>query len=253
MADAKIAENYYCKLCEYKCSKQSDYMKHLTTSKHKRLTKKSPLDMIYKCHCGKVYSHRQSLHKHKKNCKTLEDKIDILLETNKFLLQEHKEIKNKLNETTGTTQINNNFNLHLYLNETCKDALNLNDFISNINIEAIDLKEILANGVESNMKTIFMRNLKNIEQDKRPIQCTDIKRDIVYVKDENVWQKDNEHEKLNSSIKEVHNKHVRGLNKLTQDLGIDNYIELVSKVSDDIKMDGIKKTILKETKIIKNN
>ena len=103
------------------------------------------------------------------------------------------------------------------------------------------------------MKTIFMRNLKNIEQDKRPIQCTDIKRDIVYVKDENVWQKDNEHEKLNSSIKEVHNKHVRGLNKLTQDLGIDNYIELVSKVSDDIKMDGIKKTILKETKIIKNN
>ena len=253
MADAKLAENYYCKICDYTCNKKSDYCKHLTTSKHKRLTKKSPLDMLYKCHCGKVYSHRQSLHKHKKNCKSLEDKIDILLETNKFLLQEHKEIKDKLNETPSATQINNNFNLHLYLNETCKDALNLNDFISNINIEDIDLKEILANGVESNMKTIFMRNLKKLEQDKRPIQCTDIKRDIVYVKDENVWQKDNEHEKLKFSIKEVHNKHVRGLNKLTEDLDVDNYIELVSKVSDDIKLDSIKKTILKETKIIKNN
>ena len=98
-----------------------------------------------------------------------------------------------------------------------------------------------------------MRNLKKLEQEKRPIQCTDIKRDIVYVKDENVWQKDNEHEKLKFSIKEVHNKHVRGLNKLTEDLDVDNYIELVSKVSDDIKLDSIKKTILKETKIIKNN
>ena len=251
MADAKLAEIYYCKLCDYKCSKYSDYHKHLTTRKHKRLTKKSPLDMLYKCHCGKVYSHRQSLHKHKKNCKTIEDKIDILLETNNIILQEHKEIKNKLNETVGTTHINNNFNLHLYLNDTCKDALNLNEFISNIKIEDIDLKEILANGMEYNMKTIFMRNLKSIEQEKRPIQCTDIKRDIVYVKDENVWQKDNEHEKLNSSIKEVHNKHVRGLNKITEELDVDNYIDLVSKISDDIKTDSIKKTILKETKIIK--
>jgi len=256
MADAKLAEIYYCKLCYYNCSKYSDYHKHLTTRKHKRLTKKSPLDMLYKCHCGKMYSHRQSLHKHKKNCKTIEDKIDILLETNKILIQENKEIKDKLNENNGSAQINNNFNLHVYLNETCKDALNLNDFISNINIEALDLDEILNNGIESNMKNIFIRNLKKIEQEKRPIQCTDIKRDIVYVKDENVWQKDNEYDKLTSSIKEVQDKHVRSLNKLTNELtdkiNADNYINIVSKISDNIKTDSIKKSILKETKINKN-
>ena len=103
------------------------------------------------------------------------------------------------------------------------------------------------------MKNIFIKNLKKIEQEKRPIQCTDIKRDIVYVKDENVWQKDNEHEKLTYSIKEVQNKHVKNLNKLTDNINNDNYIEIVSKISDDIKTDGIKKSILKETKIIKNN
>ena len=152
MADKKLAENFYCKCCDYTCNKKSDYIKHLTTGKHKRLTKKSPLDMIYKCHCGKVYSHRQSLHKHKKNCKTLADKLEMLIETNKILLKENKEIKDKLNDHSLPTQINNNFNLHVYLNETCKDALNLNDFLSNINIEAIDLDEILNNGIESNMK-----------------------------------------------------------------------------------------------------
>jgi isochorismate synthase EntC len=251
MADKKLAENFYCKYCDYNCNKKSDYIKHLTTGKHKRLTKKSPLDMIYKCHCGKTYSHRQSLHKHKKNCKSLEDKLDILIETNKILLKENKEIKDKLNDHNQPTQINNNFNLHFYLNETCKDALNLNDFLSNINIEAIDLDEILNSGIESNMKNIFIKNLKKIEQEKRPIQCTDIKRDIVYVKDENVWQKDNEHEKLRYSIKEVQNKHVKSLNKLTDNINNDNYVEIVSKISDDIKTDSIKKTILKETKINK--
>ena len=224
MADKKLAEFFYCKYCDYNCNKKSDYIKHLTTGKHKRLTKNSPLDMIYKCHCGKVYSHRQSLHKHKKNCKTLEDKLDILIETNKILIKENKEIKDKLNDNNQPTQINNNFNLHVYLNETCKDALNLNDFLSNINIEAIDLDEILTSGIESNMKNIFIKNLKKIEQEKRPIQCTDIKRDIVYVKDENVWQKDNEHEKLRYSIKEVQNKHVKNLNKLTDNINNDNYI-----------------------------
>ena len=257
MADKKVAEIFYCKFCDYECNKQSDYDKHLTTRKHKRLTKKSPLDMEFKCHCGKVYSHRQSLHKHKKKCKSLEDKLDILIETNKILIQENKEIKDKLNEHNVPAQINNNFNLHFYLNETCKDALNLNDFISNINIEELDLDEILNNGIESNMKNIFIRNLKKIAQEKRPIQCTDIKRDIVYVKDENVWQKDNEYDKITSSIKEVQDKHVRSLNKLTNELpdkiNADNYIDIVSKISDNIKIDNIKKTILKESKINKNS
>ena len=252
MADKKLAEIFYCKQCDYTCSKYSDYYKHLTTRKHKRLTKKSPLDMEFKCHCGKIYSHRQSLHKHKKKCKSLEDKLDILIETNKILLKENKEIKDKLSEHNVSAQINNNFNLHVYLNETCKDALNLNDFLSNINIEALDLDEILNNGIESNMRNIFIRNLKKIEQEKRPIQCTDIKRDIVYVKDENVWQKDNEHEKIKSSIKEVQNKHVRSLNKLTDEINSDNYIDIVSKISDNIRTDSIKKSILKESKINKN-
>lgn len=253
MADKNSPTLFYCKICHYTCSKRSDYDKHLTTTKHKRLTKKSPLAIEYKCECGKIYNHRQSLHKHKKKCISLENKLDILIETNIKILEENKEIKNKLNECSNKTEIHNNFNLHLYLNETCKDALNLNDFISKIDIDKIDLDETLNNGLEYNLKNVFIKNLKNIEQTRRPIQCTDIKRDIIYVKDEDVWQIDNEHEKLNYSIKEVQNKHMRGLNKYDNNFDMDNYLNLVSKVSGDIKIDSLKKTILKETKIIKNN
>lgn len=254
MADKKVATIFYCKICDYECKKFSDFDKHNNTRKHKRLTKMSPNDEKYICHCGRIYTHRQSLHKHKKKCKNTEDKLNELLETTKILLKENKEIKNKLNEQTCNQNINNNFNLHFYLNETCKDAYNLKDFISNINIEKSDLDLVLTDGMESGLTNVFIKNLKDIEQNKRPIQCSDSKRDVVYVKDENVWQKDKEKEKLKTSIIAVQNKHILGINKWNTsniETNSDSYVELASKVSDNINSCIIEKNILKESKIIK--
>tara|TARA_B100000401_G_scaffold78722_1_gene49300 strand:+ start:9596 stop:10369 length:774 start_codon:yes stop_codon:yes gene_type:complete len=247
---------FNCHLCGYTCSKSSDFDKHLETVKHlqKVLSNKKNNNNLFVCQCGKQYSHRQSLNKHKKKCNSLENKIDQILETNKILLMENEKIKKKLEEQP--TQINNSFNLHLYLNETCKDAINLQDFISKIQIQSKDLERVLEEGLDYSVTNIFLQNLEKLEDEKRPIQCTDIKREIVYVKDEDVWQKDDDNKKIKSSIREMQDKHLKGITQWTTNNSDDTanhdpYIDLVSKVAADINVNAISKTIMKKTKIDK--
>ncbi len=251
-------KKYICEFCNYTCNKSSDFEKHLETLKHHQrtmATKKNNLPIKkynntikYICNCGKEYSHRQSLNKHKKKCNNLEEKIDQILETNKILLLENQQIKKRLEEQP--TQINNSFNLHLYLNETCKDALNLQDFLSRIQIQAADLDLVRNQGLDYSVTNIFLQNLEELENNKRPIQCTDIKREIVYVKDENVWQKDDENNRIKNSILEMQKKHLKGIIQL-EDTSQDPYVDLVSKVTTDVNLNAISKSIMKKTKIDK--
>lgn len=256
MADTKVAGLFRCETCDYTCKKKSDYKKHLLTAKHKRLTEKSLQDMDFVCHCGKIYSHRQSLYKHKKNCKSAEQKIDELLETAKQLLKENKEIKEKLEEHQ-TTQINN-FNLHVYLNEKCKDAINLKEFVSKMVILPDDLDRVINKGLEYSVTNLFCKSLSEIGETDRPIQCSDLKRDVLYVKDEDVWQKDQDAEKLKRSIQTVQDKHIKEIHKWKDEqTGINSvvesaYIDLISKVTSDVKMDHVSKQIMKMSKIKKS-
>jgi len=188
----------------------------------------------FECECGKAYSHRQSLHTHKKICSNTEKilKLDEELEqtpiqqiTNILLdvLKENKECKdlmleiaNKetnhttINNTMNNTTNHNKFNMNFFLNEKCKDAMNIMDFIASLQLGANDVEEIGELGYVKGISNIILRGLNELDIYKRPVHCSDIKREILYIKDKNVWEKENgKNDKLKLAIKHVAHKNVK--------------------------------------------
>jgi hypothetical protein len=235
----KNAEKYFCEKCNFVCSKKSNYDKHLLTLKHKNTSKyfqKMPKnaennDSIFDCICGKVYKHRQSLTNHKKICNELNKATtEITNSLIKDLIAENKELKtmmieqsNKMlelvkegkyitNNTTNNTtnNITNKFNLNIFLNEKCKDALNLNDFVNSLELKLTDLEETGRIGYSEGISKIFIRGLKELDVYKRPIHCSDAKREILYIKDNDIWEKENDDKtKIKMAIKEIGNKNIK--------------------------------------------
>jgi hypothetical protein len=208
------------------------------TPKHERLTnsnknpKKSPDDKIFFCDCGKEYKHRQSLFNHKKKCQEIQSinvfdkpKIDIDKdELIKYLMKENNEFKDmiieqnkmvmKIYEKTGTSINNSNinshnktFNLNVFLNEHCKDAMNITDFVDSLKLQLSDLENVGRLGFVQGISNIIVKNLKALDIHKRPVHCSDSKREVMYVKDENKWEKENDDKnKLRKAIKKIANK-----------------------------------------------
>ena len=281
---------FICENCYFKCSKASNYNKHLDTIKHKRLaetSKKMPNDIhkSFECVCGAKYNHSSSLAKHKRNCIAIqiqlkaisvieikeeetddnesvnkkndiqnkniicsdenivcsdeniicsgsEDNISITKEMFMTLLKDNQEMMKmikSLSEQQLTTpqhitnnnnnnNITNNFNLNIFLNEKCKDALNMSEFIDSLKITLDDLLFSKINGITRGVTDVMMKRLKELDIYKRPIHCTDIKRDTMYIKDEDKWEKDNNHDKFKNTIVRVANKERSAL----QQWAIDN-------------------------------
>ena len=235
----KNAEKFYCEKCDFICCKESNYNKHLNTRKHKNETnetKKMPKD-IFNCLCGLSFNSRTTLWRHKKKCNNeinnekivTNDNINdttnlkkLILEVmnqNKELVKTIAEITPKIGNTTITnTNSNNNnktFNLHFFLNETCKNAMNLNQFVDNIDITMDDLKYTRINGLVEGISNIIIRGLKQLEIHERPIHCTDFKRDTLYIKDNEKWTKDENNEKFKETIEEIIEKEQYALNMWT--------------------------------------
>ena len=237
----KNAGNFYCEPCDFKCSKNSDWKRHLTTRKHIAtdgiLTKapKSAAECVnmFVCDCGKSYKHRQSLFNHKKHCKITEndeltdatqksDEINELKEFMKYLMQENSEMKNMMMEVIkngtvanshNTISTNNShnkaFNLQFFLNETCKDAMNITDFVESIKLQVSDLENVAEVGYVEGISNIIVKNLKKLDVTQRPVHCTDKKRETMYVKDEDTWEKDEENQKMHRVVKKVTDKNAR--------------------------------------------
>ena len=233
----KITPTFSCEHCDYKCFKQSDYKKHLLTLKHKIRTntnENSPkVAKAYFCECGKSYKHASSLWNHKIKCDntqentdnslTVTDKPDykdLLMQAMKQMQEQHEEIKkkdelmaqmiDKIGNTTNNT-MNNQFNINMFLNETCKNAMNLTDFIDRIEISHDDLENNAQLGFVNGMTKILIDNLRQLTLHERPIHCTDVKRETLYVKDEDVWDKAHSNEKLENAIQEVSRKSLKSL------------------------------------------
>ena len=232
------AYTYICKNCNFKCSKQSDYNRHILTTKHINRTNRTPntrkLATNYVCDCGKVYTARNSLWYHKKRCNTIQTQpvtevsmpvppqIDAsliieLLKENKelreMMIEQNKQVidlaKNTGNTTNNTINntTNNKFNLNVYLNETCKDAINLNDFIQSIKLTVNDFIKTGEVGYVRGISDIMLERMRDMEPHVRPIHCTDLKREIVYVKDSNIWAKEDENKThLRKAVRIVANK-----------------------------------------------
>ena len=232
----KKVQNFICEKCDFKCSRKWLWDRHLTTTKHLN-TYASTYNYLpksdkkcYICECGIEYSHRQSLYNHKKKCtksielesippqptqtadqtdiivqliKQNQDFKDLLVEQNKNIIEAIKHNGMNINNNTINSH-NKTFNLQVFLNEDCKDAMNISDFMNSIQLQLEELVSVGKLGFVEGISNIIIKNLKALDIRKRPLHCTDLKRETVYIKDNGVWIKDDEdNTKLRKVIKNV--------------------------------------------------
>ena len=236
---SESSKNFCCKKCHYTTSRKSQWDRHILTLKHLKddaelqinAVKSSTLELQYKCVCGMSYKHRQGLWKHSKNClKNEENKNEEI--KNEFIIKDDKEMKDLIMEVLhenkelrkiisdiipkiGNTTNNNNshnktFNLQVFLNETCKDAMNIMDFIDSIKIQLEDLEDVGKLGYINGISNIIMKNLKELDVTQRPVHCSDSKRETLYVKDQDKWEKEDEtNSRLRKAIRRIAYKNTK--------------------------------------------
>jgi hypothetical protein len=224
---------FMCEKCNYNTSKKNDYDKHILTAKHQNVYQCLPVNksLSRECECGKTYSCKQSLYVHKKKCniqnaipqktdiETIDSNIvikqliqqnqdfkDLLIEQNKTIIEamKHHSITNSISNVNQVNSNNKTFNLQVFLNEDCKDAMNISDFMSSIQLQLEELMSVGKLGFVEGISNIIIKNLKALDIHKRPLHCTDLKRETVYIKDNGVWVKDDEdNTRLRKVIKNV--------------------------------------------------
>jgi hypothetical protein len=221
----KMAENYYCEKCDYTCCKVYNWKKHLDTAKHTQETfgndfvaKSGKNAEKYVCkNCEKCFHTNSGLWKHSKICICENNKIENTVnkkdELIDYLMKENKEIKELILELAKKDSYNNcnntvnshnkAFNLNFFLNETCKDAMNIMDFVDSIKLQLSDLEKVGELGYVEGISNIITKNLKELDVTQRPVHCTDKKRETIYIKDENKWEKDEEKQKLHKVVRRV--------------------------------------------------
>ena len=227
----KTCHKFYCEKCDYGTSKKSSYDEHILTAKHKKATifnenlPKTCSDLICE-NCEKKYKDKSGLWRHSKKCVKKDEEINqdptdknlIML-----LIKENSELKNMMmevikngtnntNNTNITNSHNKTFNLQVFLNETCKDAMNIMDFVDSIKIQLSDIESIGELGYVNGMSKLIIKHLNALDENMRPVHCSDPKRDSLYVKDKNVWEKeDPDNKKLKKAIKYISHKNICAL------------------------------------------
>jgi hypothetical protein len=287
----KNPDNYFCEYCNYDTCSKKDFNKHLLTAKHQKLVNasKTLVDLSFKkfiCNCGKSYAHDSSYYRHKKICAYKDENIttnivrekeqdEIKQEASKneinfdkelimMLINQNKELleivkngtHNTTNNTTNTHTNSHNkaFNLNFFLNETCKNAMNITDFVDSIKLQLTDLMEVGELGYVEGISKIIVKNLNNLDETIRPVHCTDKKRETMYVKDEGEWAKEDDNKtRLKKAINKVADKNIRLLPQFREKYP--EYKNSSSKMSD--KHDKIVIEVMetdddKKDKIIKN-
>ena len=238
---SNINEKFVCEKCDFVCSKKGDWNRHILTIKHERMYNVTNDDeklhnniKDYVCEiCSKKYNSRNGLWSHKKKCTytnqvPTEEKPDIV----ELLINENKEFKNviidlvknnqelqkqmmevcKNSNTTNNNNINSHnktFNLQFFLNEQCKDAMNIMDFVDTFQLQIADLERVGEIGFVQGISNIIIDKLSKMDIYKRPIHCSDAKRETMHIKDKGVWEKDNENnDKLRLAVKHITHKNL---------------------------------------------
>ena len=226
----KSSDKFLCSVCDYTTVRKSQYERHLLTLKHKILTntnkkvQKVQDDKSYQCVCGNSYKFASSLCYHKKSCRVLKE-TDVsddnmvpqksvvsnemilkLIEQNGKLQEQLVSLSKEKSIVNNIMNNTNNFNLNIFLNEKCKDALNISDFIQSLEITLDDLMYSKNKGLVEGITNVMIKGLRQLDIYKRPIHCTDTKRETMYIKNCEKWEKDENHEKMKNTILKIANK-----------------------------------------------
>lgn len=247
------AKKFICEKCDFSCSKLSDWNRHIVRPKH-RITINAgnletpntppapPRSKSHKCECGRAYNHNTGLIRHRHVCtlnlnkgqnhsttdnnfvNKLLERLERLERTNdehnndlkQIIIEQHKTII-ELSKKSGTYNSGNNnktFNLQVFLNETCRNAININDFVNQIEISINELEETGKLGYAEGISKIFIKNLHNAGHNDRPIHCSDAKRETLYIKNNDMWVKDDDNNSmLTLAIKQVAHKNIRQISE----------------------------------------
>ena len=246
---------YACFVCNFSTNNKYNFNKHLKTKKHLNKNKN------FICECGKSYKFNSGLSKHRKKCiiinklKIMKNEIIKLKENNEIIISELIKSNNttkdfmknnndlihevkKLKENNDTSVIQNqniqnienqnitntqNISINVFLNEHCKNAMNLTDFVEKLQVTFEDLVYTGETDYVEGISRILIKNLNKLSKVDRPIHCSDVKRKVLYIKNEEGWEKDNEHKKINQCIKDVEFKQIRKIPEWTKEENIDIY------------------------------
>ena len=244
----KLCHKFFCEKCDYGTSKKSSYDNHLISSKHKKsmiVNEFMPkLCCKYTCEkCSKTYKDNSGLWRHKQKCSVNFDtntntntntNIDIINENKsfkEFMIEQNQEFKSLIiellkKETFNTINNNNNinnnisncnnqsFNLNFFLNEQCKDALNIDEFVDSIKMNLSDLENFAHLGYADGVSNIFSKGIKELGVHLRPIHCSDTKREVLYIKNNDEWIKESDDKPLiTKAIKKVAFKNIKQINE----------------------------------------
>ena len=235
----KTPKKFECKKCDFKCSNKKDYKRHLMTRKHKMETKGTEMEIgcpqktpLYICNeCDKEFKTKSGLWKHKKKCSIVQEEkqsntnsipstdLEKMTELFKHMLTQNQdfmsdiiekvmpEIGMKHSHNTNTNSLNtNNFNIQMFLNDHCKNAMNLSDFIQSLPITSETYDSTIENGLTKTITSMMVNGLNDLDILERPIHCTDASRKTLYVKDSDIWEKDNELLHILNGIKMLSSK-----------------------------------------------
>lgn len=223
--------NFYCKKCNYITSKKNNFERHILSRKHQKddawMTKNEQNEQNeqnskkqYECNCGKKYKFRQGLHKHQQKCILInknidEDKNIDYKEMFLKMMKQNNELMNQVTEMIPKVGSNNNntinrqkFNINIFLNEECKDALTMNEFIKKIEVSLSNLLTTQNKGISEGVSDIFIENMNKLSVHERPMHCTDIDKEIVYIKSDKdgnkpEWKQDIENKELKTAVQKV--------------------------------------------------
>lgn len=240
---------FECKHCNYITTIRFNFNKHLESKKH--YNKLNSIKKQFICNnCDTVFNNNVSLWRHKKKCVSdnqlnNEEKVTMLQllkensevkqqlqTTNELLVELIKTTKNTnninnvnninnidINNNSNNNNNNNTFSLNLFLNETCKDAMNIDDFLQSIEVTIPDLKRLGKYGYVEALSTMLISNLNNIDVNKRPMHCSDVKRETIYIREEDGWEKDNQQkEKINKVLIELTRLNTIALQSIYQEV-----------------------------------
>ena len=278
---------YDCSFCTFTSNRIDNYNRHLKTTKHllslkgnTMVTKKSKKEG-FSCDCGKSYVYKSGLSRHRKKCEYVNSSLieknnedESLKSMFLHLVKENKELKNMIIEQdkkqdhvmeavkTHKNQIinNNQFNLNIFLNEECKDALNMDDFIKQLKVGLNELDFSKDNGINQGITNLFLNGLNELGTYKRPIHCSDMKREVLYVKNNDIWDKDDALKSIENGVNNIKSQYIievknwETLNKENMETEEfkDEYTKLITNLMEEIRFNKIKKDLSKSVLINKN-